>query len=96
MVFEDPEVMSFMDINPQAPVHLLVVPKPHIPSLLASNVMHMGLFGKMLLVAKDLAVKYKCQDGFRLVINTGPKAGMTVDHVHLHLLSGRQMNWPPG
>ena len=95
-VFEDPEVMAFPDLNPQAPVHILIVPKMHFTSVLDAGVPHMGLLGKLILVAKDLAIKYKCQDGFRLVFNSGPRAGQEVPHIHLHLLSGREMNWPPG
>ena len=95
-VFEDTEVFAIVDINPQAPVHLLVVPRLHIPELKDTAVPHMALLGKLMLVAKDLAVKYKLDQGFRLVVNNGRLAGQTVDHVHLHLLGGRQLNWPPG
>ena len=96
VVFEDPEVLAIVDINPQAPVHLLVMPRLHIPDLGETTVPHMALLGKLVLVAKDLAVKYKLQPGFRLVMNNGRLAGQTVDHIHVHLLGGRQMTWPPG
>ena len=95
-VFEDPELVVIEDINPQAPVHMLVIPRIHMPSVLDAQFPHMGLLGKMILVAKDLAVKYNLQDGFRMVLNTGVRAGQTVPHIHLHVLAGRQMNWPPG
>ncbi len=72
IVFEDPELVAFEDLNPQAPIHILVIPRVHMAFLTQAGLPHMGLLGKMMLVAKDLAVKLNAQDGFRLVLNNGP------------------------
>jgi histidine triad (HIT) family protein len=92
---EDAEMVAFPDIDPQAPVHVLVVPKQHVPSL--HEVKDWGLVGRMhamaLRVARDLGI---ADSGFRVLINTGADGVQTVAHVHLHLLGGRTMQWPPG
>lgn len=97
LVYEDDEVVAFHDINPQAPVHVLIVPRKHIASLndLAPEDVH--LIGKMVLVAKKVAEKTGIMaDGYRLIWNTGENAGQWIYHIHIHLLGGRRMTWPPG
>ena len=97
LVYSDPEVVAFRDIHPQAPTHILIIPRAHIPSVneLASG--DAELMGKLFLVARELAGEEGVSgDGFRMVVNAGPAAGQTVFHIHLHLLGGRDMGWPPG
>ncbi len=95
--FEDDEVLAFEDINPQAPVHLLIIPKLHLEHIEAAEDKDLTLMGKLLLVARNLArVKGVAQSGYRLVINTNPQSGQEVYHLHLHLLGGRRFTWPPG
>ncbi len=98
IVFESDSVMAFNDINPQAPVHILIVPKIEIPKVIDLNGKeHSELLGEMIDVANKLAKEYNiAEDGFRLVFNCGPKGGQEVYHLHMHLLGGRQMRWPPG
>jgi histidine triad (HIT) family protein len=98
IVFENDAVLAFKDIRPQAPVHVLIIPKIEIPKL--SDIRgkeHSKLLGEMFdaanKVAKDLGIS---EDGFRLVFNCGPNGGQDVYHLHMHLLGGRQMKWPPG
>jgi len=97
IVFEDDDVIAFRDINPQAPHHILVIPRRHIATVNDANSEDAALIGKMTLaaqrVAKDLRV---AEDGYRLVMNCNDHGGQTVFHVHLHLLAGRPMHWPPG
>ncbi len=88
--------MAFRDIHPQAPVHLLIIPKEHIPSLEAAEDAHAGLLGHILITARNLAREAGLQNGFRVVNNCGPAGGQTVYHLHFHLLGGRSMQWPPG
>lgn len=96
-VYEDDKVLAFEDINPQAPVHILVIPKEHIPSIKDVNEDNIDVIGHIHLVIKKLAEeKGIYQDGFRIVNNCGEKGGQTVGHLHYHLLGGRQMMWPPG
>lgn len=97
VVFDGPEVMAFRDINPVAPVHVLIVPKRHIASLAEITAAETGVLGQMFLAAREIAAREGIlSSGFRTVINTGPDANQTVFHVHLHLLAGRSMGWPPG
>ncbi len=97
IAYEDDDVVAFHDINPQAPVHVLVVPKKHIPSLNEATEEEQSLLGKLLLVAKKLAKELKISEsGYRLVLNTNRGAGQSVFHIHLHLLGGRTFRWPPG
>lgn len=97
IVYEDPEVVAFHDINPQASVHILVVPRLHIESVQEVTTDQVELMGKMILVAQEIAKKTNVDEGgFRLVINNGVNGGQTVSHLHLHLLGGRRMTWPPG
>ncbi len=96
-VYEDDEIFAFEDINPQAPVHILIIPKKHIPGLTQLEGEDKELMGKILLAAKKIATdRSLSRSGFRTVINSGPDAGETVNHLHFHLLGGRKLNWPPG
>ncbi|RME75871.1 MAG: histidine triad nucleotide-binding protein [Chloroflexi bacterium] len=96
-VYQDEEVTAFRDINPQAPHHILVIPNEHISSLNEAADGHQALLGKLLLTAAKIAADQGlAETGYRLVLNTGPQAGQTVFHIHLHLLGGRRMAWPPG
>jgi histidine triad (HIT) family protein len=96
IVYEDEHVLAFHDVNPQAPVHLLIIPKKHIARISESEGRETSLLGSMILCAKELARQKQVEDGFRLVFNNGAKAGQSVFHIHLHLLAGRSMKWPPG
>ena len=95
-VYEDELTYAFGDIHPQAPVHVLIVPKKHFDSLATSSSDDRSLLGHLLDVARNLAAEQKLEDGYRVVINTGPDGGQTVEHLHLHVLGGRAMHWPPG
>jgi histidine triad (HIT) family protein len=95
-VFEDDRTFAFRDINPQAPTHILVVPRKHIGSLSEASSEDLEILGHLHLVASRIAASEKLGGGFRTVINTGPDGGQTVDHLHVHLLGGRSMVWPPG
>ena len=97
IVYEDDRCLAFEDINPQAPVHTLVVPKKHLDGLSQVTVSDSELLGHLLLTATRLAKEKGVIDsGYRVVINTGRIAGQSVFHLHLHLLGGRPMHWPPG
>ncbi|HVW01204.1 MAG TPA: histidine triad nucleotide-binding protein [Planctomycetaceae bacterium] len=96
IIFEDDRCLAFHDVNPQAPVHVLVIPKRGIPSLAKLKDEDAELAGHMLVVIRKLAEQLKLDDGYRVVANSGADAGQTVDHLHFHLLGGRQMGWPPG
>lgn len=97
VLHEDEEIFAFRDIDPKAPVHILVIPKKHVVSVNDLDDGDAGLVGRMVLIAKTLAVSEGIADpGFRLVVNTGGDGGQSVDHLHLHLLGGRGMGWPPG
>jgi histidine triad (HIT) family protein len=96
-VYEDDEIMAFRDINPQAPLHVLVVPKEPIATVNDLQPAHAEIVGKLFLVARDIAAENGyAEDGYRLVMNTNAGAGQTVFHIHLHLLAGRRFTWPPG
>jgi histidine triad (HIT) family protein len=97
IVYEDEHVVAFEDINPQAPVHILVIPRKHIHNNLAFSEEDTSLIGHLFLVANKIASeKGIAERGFRTVMNCNAEAGQTVFHVHLHLLGGRPMKWPPG
>ena len=96
VVYEDETVFSFCDADPQAPVHVLIIPKKHIGSLNEAGEEDSALLAHMLLKAKDIAAELGLENGYRLVINTGADGGQSVHHLHIHLLGKRQMNWPPG
>jgi len=95
-VHEDELAIAFKDINPQAPTHLLVVPKKHIPGLSSAVDEDKALLGHLQCLARDLAKRGGLDSGFRLVTNNGKGAGQSVDHLHYHLLGGRRLTWPPG
>ena len=95
MVANNKEVVAFRDLNPQAPVHILIIPRKHIGSL--DDTADSYLLGQMMSLAAAIARQEKiAKSGYRVVINTGKDGGQTVDHLHLHLLGGRPMTWPPG
>ena len=97
VAFEDEACLAFDDINPKAPVHVLVIPKKHLVSINEMTADDEALLGHLAFVARQIAHDKKVHDsGYRTVINTGPDAGQSVFHVHLHLLGGRTMAWPPG
>ena len=97
IVFEDDQVLAFRDINPQAPTHLLLVPKKAIPRIGEASTEDRDLLGHLLLKAAEIAAKVNLgQSGYRLVINNGSDGGESVPHLHVHILGGRQMTWPPG
>ncbi len=97
MVYENEDVLGFKDVNPQAPVHILFVPKKHIPGVHAINSSNQDSIQRLVLAATSVAREHGVEEsGYRLVINCRKEGGQTVDHLHLHLLGGRKMNWPPG
>ncbi len=97
MVLETEALLAFEDVNPQAPHHILIIPKKHIQNISDATPDDATLLGNMLLAAKDIASKLGLtENGYRLVFNTNAHGGQTVYHIHLHLLGGRQMTWPPG
>jgi histidine triad (HIT) family protein len=97
LALETPDLIAFHDINPQAPVHVLIVPRKHITSINDLSPEDAPLVGKMFLAAQEIAKTQKvAQPGYRLVVNCNADGGQTVLHLHLHLLGGRQMHWPPG
>ncbi|MFA5161375.1 MAG: histidine triad nucleotide-binding protein [Elusimicrobiales bacterium] len=96
LVLETERVMAFRDLNPQAPEHVLLIPRKHIASLAECGEADAALLGEIQLAAAKLAKELKLDRGFRLVTNNGRSAGQSVDHLHYHLLGGRRMNWPPG
>lgn len=95
-VYQDEQCYAFVDINPQAPVHVLVIPRKHIASLAQAEESDQPLLGHLLWAAAEVAQKKGLSRGYRVVISTGRDGGQTVDHLHLHVLGGRAMHWPPG
>lgn len=97
IVYEDASILAFEDINPQAPAHVLVIPRKHIPTILDIKEEDYVIIGQLCRVANKIAEERGvAKRGFRLVMNTNPEAGQSVYHIHLHLLGGRPMHWPPG
>jgi histidine triad (HIT) family protein len=96
IVYEDNLCLAFHDVNPQAPTHVLVIPKKEIPSLDQLSAEDQALIGHLLLITQKLAGDLGLSGGYRVVVNCGPDGGQSVDHLHLHLLGGRQLKWPPG
>ncbi|MBD2082682.1 histidine triad nucleotide-binding protein [Leptolyngbya sp. FACHB-17] len=96
IVYEDTLALAFRDVNPQAPVHILVIPKQPIAKLSDAESKDHALMGHLLLTAKRVAEQQGLTNGYRLVINTGEDGGQTVYHLHLHILGGRSLSWPPG
>jgi histidine triad (HIT) family protein len=95
-VYEDEHTYAFDDINPQAPTHVLVVPKKHVRGLKEAAVEDAQLIGYCQLAAANIARQRNIEDGYRTVLNVGPRAGQSVFHLHVHLLGGRNLQWPPG
>lgn len=96
IVYEDELSLAFRDINPQAPTHIVVIPKKEIRSIADANDADEQLLGHLLVVVRKVAEQLQLVRGYRTVINCGSDGGQTVDHLHLHLLAGRSLGWPPG
>ena len=96
IIYEDEVSIVIKDINPQAPTHLLIIPKKVIPKLSDASDNDKDVLGHLMLIAKDISNQLGLDETFRLVVNNGAKAGQSVFHLHIHLLSGRPLNWPPG
>ena len=96
IVYEDNLALAFKDVNPQAPVHILVIPKQPIAKLSDAESPDHALMGHLLLTVKRVAAQVGLDNGYRVVINCGDEGGQTVNHLHLHILGGRAMGWPPG
>jgi histidine triad (HIT) family protein len=95
-VFEDEQTFAFEDINPQGPTHVLVVPKRHIPGLKEATADDAEILGRCHLIAAQIAKQRSIEDGYRTVLNVGPRSGQSVFHLHVHLIGGRTLHWPPG
>tara|TARA_B100001287_G_scaffold254093_1_gene237275 strand:- start:73 stop:414 length:342 start_codon:yes stop_codon:yes gene_type:complete len=96
IIYEDEVSIVIKDINPQAPTHLLIIPKKVIPKISDASDNDKDILGHLMLLAKDISNQLGLDETFRLVVNNGAKAGQSVFHLHIHLLSGRPLNWPPG
>lgn len=97
IVYEDDAILAFRDINPQAPIHILVIPKEPLVGIQDAQTQHESTLGQLLLVAQRIAQEQGiAASGYRLVINAGPDGGQEVSHLHIHLLGGRPLHWPPG
>ena len=95
-VFEDEHTLAFEDTNPQGPTHVLVVPKRHITGLKEATMEDAEIVGRCHLVAAQIAKERSIEDGYRTVLNVGPRSGQSVFHLHVHLIGGRVLHWPPG
>ncbi len=96
LVYEDDQCLAFHDVSPQAPVHVLVIPKKEIVSVATVADEDESLLGHLWIVIRNLARELKLDEGYRVVVNTGEDGGQSVPHLHFHLLGGRSMKWPPG
>jgi histidine triad (HIT) family protein len=96
IIYEDSQCMAFRDIDPRAPTHVVVIPKKEIASVNDISDSDEQLIGHLYTVIRDLAKKLGLGNGYRVVVNCGPDAGQSVDHIHFHLLGGRKLTWPPG
>ena len=97
IVYEDNDFLAFNDINPQAPIHILIIPKKRIPTINNLHEDDSKLIGKMVVIAKNIAQEKEfSKDGYRLIFNCNENGGQTVFHIHLHILGGRSLSWPPG
>ncbi|MBN4063870.1 histidine triad nucleotide-binding protein [Cardiobacterium sp. AH-315-I02] len=97
IVFESDDVLAFRDVNPQAPTHILIIPRKHIATVNDLGKNHEQMMGRLFSVAKTIAAQEGvAEEGYRMVVNCNEKAGQTIFHIHMHLLAGRNMNWPPG
>jgi histidine triad (HIT) family protein len=95
-VYEDEHIFAFEDINPQAPTHVLIIPKKHVRGLKEAEKEDAELIGRLHLAAAEIGRQRGIEDGYRTVLNVGPKSGQSVFHMHVHLIGGRDMRWPPG
>jgi histidine triad (HIT) family protein len=95
-IYEDEHTFAFEDINPQAPTHVLIIPKEHIPGLKEASAEQAEIVGRCHLTAAQIARQRGIENGYRTVLNVGPGAGQSVFHLHVHLLGGRNLHWPPG
>jgi histidine triad (HIT) family protein len=96
ILYEDEHCLAFPDINPQAPTHVLVIPKKEVTNLASASPDDQALLGHLLLTVQKVAAQLGLQEGYRVVANCGPHGGQSVDHLHFHLLGGRHLQWPPG
>ncbi|MDD3715613.1 MAG: histidine triad nucleotide-binding protein [Candidatus Marinimicrobia bacterium] len=96
LIYRDKDLLAFRDINPQAPLHVLIIPRKHIARVEDLDSADTELAGKMILAAKKIAKEQGLKTGYRLVFNNGPDAGQEVQHIHLHLMGGRRFHWPAG
>ena len=96
VIYEDDKCFALEDINPQAPVHILIIPHKEIAKISDSTPEDKELLGHLLLVSKTIAQKYELENNYRLIINNGAGAGQSVFHIHVHLMGGRRLDWPPG
>jgi len=97
IVLQGDDIVVFKDIHPQAPVHVLVIPRQHVTALWEADQAHMPLLGRMLLACNEVAQALGVEEsGYRVVVNSGADAGQSVDHLHFHVLGGRKLQWPPG
>jgi histidine triad (HIT) family protein len=96
IVYEDPDIFAFEDISPQAPTHILIIPKRHFAGLKEADASHAEIIGRCHLAAAEIARQRNIEQGYRTVLNVGPGAGQSVFHLHVHLLGGRPLAWPPG
>ncbi|MDR3710702.1 MAG: histidine triad nucleotide-binding protein [Capsulimonadaceae bacterium] len=97
VLFENDDLFAFHDINPQAPVHIVIIPKVHVENVLSASDEHTGILGKLLRAAAGAATQTGiAETGFRVVLNNGVDGGQSVDHLHVHVLGGRKLAWPPG
>ena len=95
-IYEDEYTVAFEDINPQAPTHVLIVPRKHVSGLKEAQAEDAELIGRLHLAAAAIGRQRGIEDGYRTVLNVGPKSGQSVFHIHVHLIGGRDMRWPPG
>ena len=95
-VFENDDILAFRDISPQAPFHVVIIPKQHITSAAEINSENSGIIAKIFEAAAVIAAEQKLEKGFRIVNNCGEEGGQTVGHLHFHMLAGRNLGWPPG
>ena len=96
VIYEDDKCFALEDINPQAPVHILIIPHKEIAKISDSTIEDKELLGHLLLVSKTIAQKYELENNYRLIINNGAGAGQSVFHIHVHLMGGRSLDWQPG
>jgi histidine triad (HIT) family protein len=96
IVYEDEQCLAFRDVSPQAPTHVLVIPKKEIVNIASAGDDDAALLGHLMIAARRVAEQLELEGGYRLVVNCGPDGGQAVDHLHIHLLAGRPLTWPPG